>query len=338
MKKLFIHQPLFRVFSPVFSGVIVYLLVLLINNNVKQIQEEFLGEDLYVFIGLSYLIQESVRLLLWILRKNKLAPNARIEILTQLLSSVILCIVLVSVAMTIYYEYVIGYGVNYEELIVFNSIFVIISLIYFLLFISHQYLYKINSEKLRYEELIRQNIEDEFLQFKRDINPHLLFESLESLLVLIEKDQDDSEKFIDHLAVIYRYILSKKEKQLVSIHEELIISKELIQLLRELPYKNVEVENQLQSQFLVVPGTLMSILELISRTSILSADMMKVSIQENQDFVSFTYKHNDKIVDGLHKSSLQTLQEVYSIYSDKELSLEERDEERTILIPKLQLA
>ena len=92
--------------------------------------------------------------------------------------------------------------------------------IYILLYISHQYLYKVNTEKLTQEQLIKQNIEDDFKQFKRGINPDLLFESLEALLVLIKNDKEKSDDFIDHLATIYRYILSGRERQLVPFNEE----------------------------------------------------------------------------------------------------------------------
>jgi len=43
MRKLFIHHPLFRLLSPLFSGILVYLLLLLINNNIGQLQEAFLS-------------------------------------------------------------------------------------------------------------------------------------------------------------------------------------------------------------------------------------------------------------------------------------------------------
>ena len=64
MKRLFIHHPLFRLLSPLFSGTMVYLLILLIHNNVAQIQDQFLGEELYVCIGLSLITQEFSRGLL----------------------------------------------------------------------------------------------------------------------------------------------------------------------------------------------------------------------------------------------------------------------------------
>lgn len=338
MRKLFIHQPLFRIFCPVFSGVIVYLLILLINNNVAQIQEQFLGDELYVFIGLSYLTQEGVRLLLSLLRGKKLKPNASVEIGLQVGLSVLLCVIIVSTSMALFYKYVEKYTINLDELLVFNSIFVVISFIYVLLFVSHQYLYNINSEKLNYEELIRQNIEDEFLQFKRDINPRLLFDSLESLLSFIEDDLDDSDEFIDHLSVLYRYILSKKEKQLVAFEDELTTAQELIMLLGKLPLRNLHLESNVNNEFLLVPGTLLTLLELISRTSIISDKPLHVQLYENAEYFYLQYRSNDRITNVITKKDIKGVQEVYSIYSEKSVEISEDQDTRKIQIPKLMLA
>ena len=220
MRKLFIHQPLFRFLSPLFSGVVVYLLILLLNNNVAQLQEEFLGEDLYVCIGLSYIVQELSRALLLLFKKIPDFGGLFLNILLQIIISLAISLSVVILSISYYYEYVIGFSVDTSELLMFASIYSVFTFIYILLFISHQYLYKINSEKLQQEELMKQYIEHDFIQFKRGINPHLLFESFEALIVLLNQNKEKSEEFIDHLASIYRYILSNKDKQLVSVKVE----------------------------------------------------------------------------------------------------------------------
>ena len=83
MRKLFIHHPLFRLLSPIFSGVVVYLLILLLNNNVEQLQEQFFGEELYICIGLSYLIQEFSRLLLILFKKLPQVKSTFIQLIFQ---------------------------------------------------------------------------------------------------------------------------------------------------------------------------------------------------------------------------------------------------------------
>lgn len=180
MKKLFIHKPLFRLLSPVFSGVIVYLLILLVNNNVAQLQNEFLGEELYVCIGMSYIIQELSRLLLLLFKRVKFFTNELISVIVQIVVSMLLCVGLVTIIISFYYKSILGFSPNSEELWLFNSIFCSITIIYILLFISHQYLHKINSEKLKEEENYLNHIEQDFNEFKQGINPDLLFESLEN--------------------------------------------------------------------------------------------------------------------------------------------------------------
>lgn len=132
MKRLFIHHPLFRLLSPLFSGTVVYLLILLINNNVEQLQEQFLGQELYVCIGLSFLIQEFARLLLLIF--NRFLKNMRFlpGLLLQVFLSLLLCVVLVTAAIHLYYKYALGFTPNSEELWLFNSIFCSVTLIYIL--------------------------------------------------------------------------------------------------------------------------------------------------------------------------------------------------------------
>src|SRR5688500_5057738 len=62
MKRYFIHNGLFRVLAPAVYGVLVYLLILLINNDVVRVNELFISEEVYVCIGLCYIVFEFIRL------------------------------------------------------------------------------------------------------------------------------------------------------------------------------------------------------------------------------------------------------------------------------------
>ena len=338
MKKLFIHNPLFRLLSPVFSGVIVYLLILLLNNNVQQIKEEFLGEELYICIGLSYLIQEFSRLLLVFFKRIPKVKSTLLLFVFQIVISMILCVVLVTTAIILYFKNVLGFLPTTEEIYVFNYIFCAVTFIYILLYISHQYLYKINTEKLHQEELIKQNIEDDFNQFKKGINPNLLFESFETLLVLIKNDKEKSDEFIDHLATIYRYILSGKEKQLVTISEELDILKELVKLLNYLPYRTISLINNCKNSFLTVPGSLLFLIENLVKTTIHSLDKkLEIKLEEQDEFLEVVYNKNDKISNQFNSNHLKELKRTFAIYSKQIIDIEEDEVVRKIRIPKLQI-
>lgn len=58
-------------------------------------------------------------------------------------------------------------------------------------------------------------------QLKEKMKPHFLFNSLNSLQVLIETKPDVSQEFVFRLANVYRYLLENKEGNLISIKEEI---------------------------------------------------------------------------------------------------------------------
>lgn len=339
MKKLFVHHPFFRLLSPLFCGVIVYLLILLLNNDIEQIQEGFFNEELYFCIGLSYLIQEFSRILLLLFKRYLSDKLSLLSILLQVVLSMVLCVVLSTISIQLYFNYILGFAAVTEEIYMFNSIFCTITFTYILLSISHQYLFKINTDRLQQEELIKQNIEDDFKQFKRGINTNLLFESLETLLILIKKDKEKVDDFIDHLASIYRFILSRKEKQLVAFSEELLVVTELIQLLNYLPYRNVSIKNTCKNPFLVVPGSLLFIIEQIVRTSIISDTiLLELILTEKENNLEISYFKNDKITAVFNSEKIKEIVRTYSIYSAQNIEVVEGEFMRKISIPKLQIA
>ena len=338
MKQLFIHQPFFRILSPIFSGTIIYLLILLLNNNVDALQEQFLGEELYFCIGLSYLVQELSRAMLLIFKRLPKGSSTFLNLLSQITISLFFCILIVTVVVFLYYKYVVGFTATAEEIITLDSIFAVITFIYILLFVSHQYLYKINSEKLQHEELIKQNIEDDFRQFKRGINPHLLFESFEALIVLMHQNPEQADEFIDHLSTIYRYILSSKDRQLVTFQEELTHLSELESLFNKLPYRNLSIETQVSNESWVVPGSLLFLVELIVRNTIISSDIeLNVHILEEKDVVTIAYVTHDKINANLETSDFEEIRRVYSIYSEQAVTIAAKQGTRFITLPKLTL-
>lgn len=336
MKKLFVHNPLFRLLSPVFSGVVVYLLILLVNNNVTQLQEHFLGEELYFCIGLSYVIQEFSRLLLVLFKYLPKLTSEITKMVLELVFAMVLSIALVTLCLYLYYENVLGFTPSSEDLWMFNSIFSVITLIYVLLFISHQYLYKVNTEKLSQEIQIKQHIEADFNDFKAGINPNLLFESFETLVVLLKQNKNEAEDFIDLLATMYRYILSSKQQQLVAVSQEVEHANSLVSLFNKLPYRSISLQNNTTSDFLIVPRSLLFLIEQIVRTTIISADIqLEIYLNEFNDSFEIKYKHKDRISEPFNFKKLEEIERVYNIYSTKKIEILEDDEWRSILFPKL---
>ncbi|GMN08894.1 hypothetical protein MTsPCn9_06500 [Croceitalea sp. MTPC9] len=336
MKKLFIHNTIFRLLSPIFNGVLVYLLLLLINNTIDQLQETFIGQELYVCIILAYLIQEFSRLSLLVFKKLKHPKSFFARLLLQVLSSIIMTVILVSAAMHLYFKYVLSYTLNSRELIIFNSIFIFITIIYVILYLAHFYLHKVNKEKISREVLAKHDIEDDFQEFKRGINPDLLFESLEALIVLMKKDANAAEGLADNFSSIYRYIITKKNDELVPIQEEMIVLQELIELLNHLPYRKIELKSTISNSTSVVPTSLLKIIEAIVKSTVVSEnETIIVSVTEQENGVKVSYQHEEKLRVPLTIKSLEEISKKYAFYTDKALQIVEKGLLKSIVLPKL---
>lgn len=73
---------------------------------------------------------------------------------------------------------------------------------------------------LENEQLKQQNLQNELVALKNQINPHFLFNSLNTLTSLVREDKE-ATTFINKLSYMYRYILQSGDRNLVALKEEL---------------------------------------------------------------------------------------------------------------------
>ncbi|MBN2806317.1 MAG: PAS domain S-box protein [Prolixibacteraceae bacterium] len=67
----------------------------------------------------------------------------------------------------------------------------------------------------------KENLQAQFEVLKQQVNPHFLFNSLNVLSSLIDKDIAKAQLFIDEFSQIYRYVLETIEKTVVTLGKEL---------------------------------------------------------------------------------------------------------------------
>ena len=71
------------------------------------------------------------------------------------------------------------------------------------------------------EQLKKANLISQLDSLKDQVKPHFLFNSLNTLTALVEKDPTQAVRFIAELSKVYRYLLQSSEKELISVAGEL---------------------------------------------------------------------------------------------------------------------
>lgn len=130
------------------------------------------------------------------------------------------------------------------------------------LFVTHVYetvfiLKEQQNELIKNAELSKAKAEAELTALKHQIDPHFMFNSLNSLSYLIATDPHKANKFTNNLAEVYRYILSQKDRALVLLEDELDFTHKYTELLHlrfgdALKFKK-HFNGSLDKQFLIPP-------------------------------------------------------------------------------------
>lgn len=297
-------------------------------NSLDQIGDTMFTSELLLCVILSYLVSEGARFATVILEK-RLDRNLRkpANMIALFVSNLVVGTGLAFLAVYLYFtEY--G-GLNSidsfrTELMTLVLTYSFSSLLYTLFYLSIYFLTSKNETEIKQEDLKRQNLEHQLEIFNNEINPDLLFQSLETLISLVHHDLDNAEDFVDRLSMVYRYILENRKRELVNLRDEMGASENLFHLFREKYPDQVSFEvKDLTScnDRLMVPNSMPILLDCIINGSIISSRQplhITVSYDEQEDYLVVQHKENDKLsVNKDVKRRRERMHEAYAYFTDR---------------------
>ena len=203
------------------------------------------------------------------------------------------------------------------------------------------YFYKAYQEnKVKEQKIIAGTASAQFESLKNQIDPHFLFNSLNVLSSLIEENPESAQKFTTSLSKVYRYVLEQKDKELVSVAEELKFAKTYMNLLKmrfenSITFEIPEVFDNEEAK--VVPLSLQLLLENCIKHNIVSEAKplhVKISIENNQLVVTNNLQKKEVLLDR-KGVGLQNIVNRYAILTKRTVLVEENEEEFKIFLPIL---
>ena len=165
---------------------------------------------------------------------------------------------------------------------------------FFFLMLAFNALY--HYAKLRHTEKDKERLEKEKLraelqQLKGIINPHFLFNNLNSLSSLISEDPQRAESFLDELTKVFRYLLRNNETELTTLSQELQFIHSYYHLLQTRYGKAIRLEMNIDARYenwLIPPLTLQLLVENAFKHNQLNA--------ENPLQISIATRANDQLI------------------------------------------
>jgi sensor histidine kinase YesM len=206
---------------------------------------------------------------------------------------------------------------------------------------------------LEKEQLEKQNLESQLAGLKSQVNPHFLFNSLNTLVHLIPENPDSAVKFVQKLSKVYRYILEMRDASTTPLSTELEFLNAYVFLLKERFGENlhVDIDNAICKDTLlttengvcekhVVPLSLQILFENAIKHNIISTQRpltISVSIENKERLiVKNNLQRKNQVQEGTGVG-LENIRNRYQLVSQKDVDIIVTKESFIVSLPLLKI-
>jgi two-component system, LytTR family, sensor kinase len=192
------------------------------------------------------------------------------------------------------------------------------------------------AEAERYQ---KQEVQSKLETLKAQINPHFLFNSLNTLSGLIYEDQDKASFFLRRVSAVYRHILEARDKNVITIQEELKIAKDYIDLIHIRFPEMVKIQLDIDSSYLlhkIAPLSLQMLMEnAIKHNEASESNCLNITIQThpNATISVLNNLQERKTMESSTKVGLENIKARYKYLSNRTVIVNHTDSHFEVIIP-----
>ena len=218
----------------------------------------------------------------------------------------------------------------------FRGILINLTIYMFLYFLYQTY--RNHKIELELEHVKADHLSAQYELLKQQVNPHFLFNSLNTLKSMVEIDDKHSAEFILNLSDFYRFTLEKRKQDLIPLAEELSILRSYMFLLSARFEEGINFEDQISiacATSLIPPFTLQLLIENCIKHNVVSLEQpLTISLYVKQDMLyvqnNLQFKTN---TDPSLKMGLENINQRYQHLMHKNIEVEKTANSFTVKLP-----
>jgi len=191
------------------------------------------------------------------------------------------------------------------------------------------------------EQLKKEYLHSQLLGLKSQMNPHFLFNSLNTLSSLIHEDSDKAEDFLDHMSKVYRYLLRNNEDPLVSLQTEVDMVQSYYYLLKKRHCEALTIEIDIPRQYMdaeIPPLTLQMLVEnTINQNTLTKNEPINIFIGVVNGQIQISHNVQPKLYGTKeNEEAIENIANKFRLLAQKEIEIIELPDKRVILLPLLE--
>lgn len=197
---------------------------------------------------------------------------------------------------------------------------------------------RLSETALESERYKKESIEAQYQNLTSRLNPHFLFNSLNTLTTIVEEDSKKAVSYIQELSVVYRYVLNSQKNTWVDLPSEMKFTNSYITLLKMRFEDNLRLSLDICEKhqlYYILPLTIQLLIEnAVKHNEISNSHPLEVKIYCTDEFLIVTNnKQLRQIMPSSTKVGLHNINERYKFLVNKEVIIEDSDLTFTVKIP-----
>jgi Putative regulator of cell autolysis len=257
------------------------------TNNIEKFRNNKMvdfGWEWFVISALSVFIFTFLKFVInfKILRADRIKHNITAIVITSIVVTFVFTYLMVFISV---YIFRVDLGEYYWGNLfgnMFNNLFLalLVDFISQILYLS----YKKQQIALENERLLAENIKSRYQTLKSQVDPHFLFNTLNTLNTMIKMDTDKAQEYVQKMSSVFRYTLQNREE--TTLEEELKFTKDYC-LLMKIRYGDSLIfefnDDKFYSKHLIVPLSIQTLVEnAIKHNVITNRQPLTVSIYTDE--------------------------------------------------------
>ncbi len=195
---------------------------------------------------------------------------------------------------------------------------------------------------LEQERVKQEHVRSQLEGLRSQVNPHFLFNSLNTLMSIIPDDSQLAVSYLQRLSKVFRYVLENRDEQLISLETELDFIENYIFLQKERFRENLritmDVPDNLKS-LKIVPLSLQILFENAIKHNIVSEKKpltVEVFVRDDKIVVRNNLQRKSQVMDST-KFGLDNIRNRYHFFTEATVDVQEDAQYFTVAIPLLKV-
>lgn len=219
--------------------------------------------------------------------------------------------------------------------------FIVVNMITFLITSIHEAVYFYLQWKEHFSKsakLEKDNIQAKYETLKSQINPHFLFNSLNSLTNIVDENPKAVD-YIDNLSEFLRYVLKSRDHELVLLRDEIVMLNKYISLQKSRFYENLLANINVDEKFYhysLPPLVLQMLVENCVKHNIISTKaplQINIYTKKNSIFIENNLQIRDNVTSTGH--GLQNIKDRFAYFTTNEIKVSQTNQLFKVEIPLL---